>query len=547
MGFDGNDDLYGRAGNDRMRGGTGDDRLFGGFGNDMLAGDGGRDRLNGDAGNDLLTGGAGNDVLTGGAGVDTALFSTAWAASTITRSGATYRVAGRGADGVDVVSQVELFRFANRTVSALAALNDAPVAAADQGFSTVEDTSLRLSAAALLANDTDADAWLGDALALVSVQDAAHGTVALAQGAVVFTPSPGYSGDASFSYTVRDLKGATATARVHLNVDAVDGQPTITGDLTGAITENAAPGTVLGDVDLTGGGNPAGLFAEVTMPTGSLNGFGTYTVTAAGGWTYVLDNASASVNGLAEGETLADGFTVTAADGTAQSIAVTIVGANDAPSASPMTAEISEDGDPGGAPAGTLYGSDVDSDDRAGGLAYRIETAPDLGSVSIGGDGTFTFDPGDDFQHLRDGDSEDVTFTYVAVDGHGATSAPAEVIVTVRGVNDGATIGGQASGSVVEDETLTASGILTVSDYDDSEDHLQAIAAGTPGDRGYGTFEVSADGAWVYTLDTALAAVQALDAGQTLTDSIAVASEDNSAGTLITVEIIGVSDPPLAP
>ncbi len=211
IGLDGGDSLDGRAGNDTLKGGAGDDKLVGGTGNDTLSGENGKDSLKGEAGNDRLTGGSGNDTLIGGAGIDTAVYAATWAATAITSSGPTYRLVAGPADGMDVVSQVELFKFANGTFSAAQILNDAPVAAADPGFTAVEDTALSLSTTALLANDADADAVLGDRLTLVSVQDAVHGTVAMAQGTIVFTPAPDFSGEASFSYTVRDRKGATST------------------------------------------------------------------------------------------------------------------------------------------------------------------------------------------------------------------------------------------------------------------------------------------------------------------------------------------------
>ncbi len=101
-------------------------------------------------------------------------------------------------------------------------VNDAPIANADSTISTGRSTGLTLTAAALLANDSDID---GDALAITAVGNALHGTVALdASGAVVFTPDNGYAGSASFEYTISDGHGATATATATLNVVAVTGQ-----------------------------------------------------------------------------------------------------------------------------------------------------------------------------------------------------------------------------------------------------------------------------------------------------------------------------------
>lgn len=52
-----------------------------------------------------------------------------------------------------------------------------------------------------------------------------------------------------------------------------------------------------------------------------------------------------------------------------------------------------------------------------------------------GPDGSFSFDPGSDYQHLAEGTSEDVTFTYEATDANLDTDT-ATVTITVQGVND---------------------------------------------------------------------------------------------------------------
>ena len=111
----------------------------------------------------------------------------------------------------------------------------------------------------------------------------------------------------------------------------------ITGAATGSVTEaggvaNGTPGTP--DRDRRSqfhrrrqserrldSGRPA---------TASANGYGTYTLTAAGVWTYTLDNSNAAVQALNAGETLTDTFTATTVDGTAQLVTITIHGANDA-------------------------------------------------------------------------------------------------------------------------------------------------------------------------------------------------------------------------
>ncbi len=89
-------------------------------------------------------------------------------------------------------------------------------------FSAVEDTALSIPASSLLANDTDAN---GDTLSIQSVQGAVNGTVSLVAGSVVFTPAANYNGPASFTYTISDGNGGTATATVNLSVAPVNDAP----------------------------------------------------------------------------------------------------------------------------------------------------------------------------------------------------------------------------------------------------------------------------------------------------------------------------------
>ena len=65
-------------------------------------------------------------------------------------------------------------------------------------------------------------------------------------------------------------------------------------------------------------------------PTAS--SYGSYTLTAAGVWTYTLDNSNAAVQALNAGETLTDTFTAVTTDGTQQLVTITINGRNDAAS-----------------------------------------------------------------------------------------------------------------------------------------------------------------------------------------------------------------------
>jgi hypothetical protein len=95
--------------------GVGDDELHGGGGDDYIGSLEGNDHLFGDAGNDTLSGGAGNDTLDGGDGTDTAVFTGNFSEYTVTYDTLSYTITDTvaGRDGTDVVSNVELFTFAD--------------------------------------------------------------------------------------------------------------------------------------------------------------------------------------------------------------------------------------------------------------------------------------------------------------------------------------------------------------------------------------------------------------------------------------------------
>lgn len=99
------------------------------------------------------------------------------------------------------------------TVNAVVPVNHAPVANGNAIVVGMNSTASVLEST-LLANDTDAD---GDPLTVQSVQAAVNGTVSRSGGSVDFTPTPGFEGAASFTYTISDGT-ATSTATVTVAV-----------------------------------------------------------------------------------------------------------------------------------------------------------------------------------------------------------------------------------------------------------------------------------------------------------------------------------------
>jgi len=108
--------VFADDGNQNILLGDGNDELHGGGGNDTVASTTGDDLLFGDAGDDTLSGGAGNDTLDGGDGTDRAVFTGLFSEYIIVQTGiSSYSIEDKvpGRDGKDVVSNVELFQFAD--------------------------------------------------------------------------------------------------------------------------------------------------------------------------------------------------------------------------------------------------------------------------------------------------------------------------------------------------------------------------------------------------------------------------------------------------
>lgn len=128
---------------------------------------------------------------------------------------------------------------------------------------------------------------------------------------------------------------------------------------------------------------------------------------------------------------------------------------------------------------------------------------------------------------------------------NGANDAPSAtgdtaVALESGGVNNGAA-GHNPTGNVLANDSDPEGAALTVS----------AISGGTVGQAmagSYGSLLLNADGSYAYTVDNGNASVQALNAGQTLTDTFTYTVSDNSGGTAtasLTVTIHGANDAPI--
>ena len=222
-------------------------------------------------------------------------------------------------------------------------------------------------------------------------------------------------------------------------------------------------------------------------------------------------------------------------------VTITVNGTNDAPTTSDDTITLDEDGSHTFSTSNFAF-SDVDDGDSL--QSVTITRLPGAGSLTLNGEavtadqeiseseiGNLVFTPAAN----ANGESyADLSFT--VSDG---TESSAEQTLTfdVTAIADTASISGDDTGSVTEDAatTLTTSGTLSVSDPDAGEAEFTAETVnGT-----YGSLEINAAGEWSYSSDTTQSAIQALNEGDSLTDTLQVIRTPSLRRTSASVITIG--------
>ncbi|MDM3872663.1 Ig-like domain-containing protein [Porticoccus sp. W117] len=342
----------------------------------------------------------------------------------------------------------------------------------------------------------------------------------------------GESRDVTFNYTALDNAGGESSeATVTITVTGTNDAPIASNANSGTAENAALSGSVptASDVD----GTIASYDLRTDVGEGSLvfNPDGTFTFDPGSDFDDLAPDATRDVT-----------FTYVAIDNNGAesneaSITITVTGTNDAPVASDDTSTTSEN---------TVLNDNVpvatDVDGVITGYSLASGVGAGNGNLVFNLDGSYTFDPGSDFDDLAVGESRDVTFNYTALDNAGGESSEATATITVTGTNDSATITVTAADTAVTEDDAgnnTASGTVTVADIDNGEGTLASSTAT------YGTVTVDGSGNWTYTLNNGNATVQALAAGETLTDTITFTSDDGTTQTQ-DITITGANDVPVA-
>ena len=343
-------------------------------------------------------------------------------------------------------------------------------------------------------------------------------------------------GGESFKVQVSDGQ-FTREQDLTIIVNGVNDIPVLGGVAAGAVAEDAPPGTAAGALTIADrDAGDSAFVARVNVPSA----LGLFNLNAAGGWTYALDNVAAQ--SLRQGQVVVENFATTSKDGAAvTNVAINITGVNDVPVIGGNAAgAVTEDAPPGVATGALTI---VDADNGESSFAPQNNVAGAYGSFSITAAGAWTFTLNNAAaQPLGAGDVALQTFAVASFDG----TAARNVVISVNGVNDPASISGLATGSYLSLGTTVggvgAEGQLTVSDVDTAQQFVKPLdhVAGT-----YGSFSADASGHWRYFPNNGPATI-ALPEGATGTDSFSVQSFDGSASKTVTISIIGRNEPPVA-
>jgi DNA/RNA endonuclease G (NUC1) len=324
------------------------------------------------------------------------------------------------------------------------AVNDNPNAV-DDAATTNEDTAVTVN---VLGNDSDVDA---DSLTVSAVTQGAHGAVVNNGSNVTYSPAANYNGTDSFTYTISDGHGGTATASVSVTIIAVNDAPVANNDSATTNEDTAVTVNVLtNDSDVDGDS------LSVSGVTQGAHGL----VTTNG--TSVSYSPAADFNGT-------DSFTYTISDGhggtATASVSVTINAVNDAPVANADTAATNED------TAVTVNVLTNDSDVDGDTLAVSSVTQGTNGAVTNNGT-SVTYTPAANFNGTD-------SFTYTISDGHGGT-ATANVSVTINAVND-APVANADTAATNEDTAVTVNVLTNDSDVDGDTLAVSSVTQGTNG------------------------------------------------------------------
>ncbi|MFA0114180.1 VCBS domain-containing protein [Vibrio sp. 10N.261.46.E11] len=316
---------------------------------------------------------------------------------------------------------------------------------------------------------------------------------------------------------------------VQIPVTGKQDTPNISGDLTGVVTEdhNIDSQGLLhanGKIDVI---DPDQSESSVT-PEVISGKYGSLTIDADGHWQYQVDNSLSNVQALTAATSLHESFTIHTKDGTPQTIDMTIGGNDDNAVITGVDAgAVTEDLTTQVQGQLSVTDSDLGEDHF-----QASQVTSNFGTLSITKDGAWTYNL-DNNNPVVQGLGQGSTATDI-VTVHSADGTAHQVMVTINGTNDKATV---SSATVAIDETdkvVTTSGTLTSTDIDNPDNIFTPDSiSGTNGD-----LTIDANGHWTFTANSAF---NQLNVGDKVEETFTVSSIDGTPST-IKVTINGTND-----
>ena len=472
-------------------------------------------------------------------------------------------------------------------------INDPTVVVADTN--TIQEDEV--ATGNVLANDSDTDNVLSVASFVVDgvVYSAGNtatlngiGTIIInPDGSYVFTPVENWNG-AMPQVTYTTNTGASET--LDITVNPVN-DPPIDGNEIHSITEDSENTVVTGNA-LLNASDIDGNALTVISGTGKVLGiYGTLVLNANGEYTYTLNNSSAIVQALNDGEQVFDTFVYMVSDGQGEnvssSITIEINGADDTAHVAvaegsdtvvdehgllslPDTSETAtgefEVSATDGISSVVIGGSTFDLDALKGAsadsplLVNTVEGTLSVTGYSSGDDKTatisYSYTLNEAQTHGLPGSATDINLqdtVAVTVNGVGGTSADTELTITI--VDDNPVAVDDDTRTVTEDGAIQSVTGNVLSNGDSNNADGPDLPAGFAWDantaamallKTYGTLTLGSDGQYTFTLNNDSEAVQSLKASDTpidatLTYTLTDADGDSSHAS-INIVINGTND-----
>ncbi len=367
-------------------------------------------------------------------------------------------------------------------------VNDAPVAA-DDTFTVDEDT--QLTGNVLLDNGAGVDSDIdGDALSVVAevITTANGGTVVLnADGTFTYDPAENFNGTDSFEYTLTD-GSLTDTATVTITVNAVNDAPVAVDDDFTVAEDTQLTGNVLLD-------NGNGADFDVDGPSLTVVAA---TITTAEGGTVVLNADGTFTYDPPADYAGPDSFEYTVTDGTltdTATVSINVTPVNDPPVAQDDEFTVDEDTQLFGCVLeDNGFGSDEDIDSPVLSVVPDTITTANGGTVVLNADGTFTYDPAENFNGTD-------TFVYTLTDGD--LTDTATVTINVTAVNDAPDAADDSATTPVD----TAVDISVLLNDTDVENDTLSVESFTQPENG--TVVETSPGVFTYTPDAGFSGLDA--------------------------------------